>query len=260
MGALGAVFSLAARLQIRSRRTLVMALVAMLPVAGSMLATAVIRLQFGDATSTGFGQVAEVMSLIYLQFLLLAVTLFYATAIIGDEIDEKTITYLFVRPVPRAVIFLGKYLSCVLVGGLLIIPSAVLSFLILTSADPAEEAFRHLGVIAQDAAILILGILAYSSFFGLMGAALKRPLLWGILFCLGWESLVTYIPGFIHRFTIMHYLQSLLPHPSGQRGILSLFKSVTPASTSVITLLLIAAGLLALSCWTVSRKEYVLEA
>ena len=259
MGTLPAVFALAARLQIRSRKTFVLALVSALPVAGSMLAASVIRLRFGEGISTGFEQVSVVMGLMYM-YLILVVPLFYATALIGDEVEDKTITYLFVRPVPRAIIYLGKYLAGVLAVSLLIFPSAVLSFMILTSVDPAEEIFPHLIVILQDLAVLTLGTLAYSSLFGLMGVALKRPLLWGILFCLGWESFVTYIPGVIHRFTIMHYLQSLLPHPSGQRGILSLFQSVTPAPTCVLTLLLVAAALLALSCWVVSHREYVLEA
>jgi len=260
MEALGAVFSLSCRLLVRSKKTIFMGLLALLPVAASALAAAAVRLRFGEGAPTGFGAASQVMTLIYMQVLLLAITLFYATALIGDEIDEKTITYLFVRPVPRSTIYLGKFLSCLLVAACLILPSAAFSFAILSSVDVPEEVRAHAWILAQDVAILALGTAAYSALFGFLGVVLKRPLLVGLLFCLGWESVVTYIPGYIHRFTVMHYLQSLLPHPSGQRGLLQIFQQTTSAPVAIVTLLGIASGFLALSCWAVSRKQYVLEA
>lgn len=254
------VFSLAFRLMFRSKKTLFMSLLALMPVVGAMVAAAAIRFRFGEGAPTGFGMVSQLMSLVYLQFLVLAVTLFYATALIGDEIEDRTLTYLFVRPIPRGIVYLGKYLAGLLVCAILVVPSAVLAFGILTSLDSAEEAWPHAVVLAKDIGVLALGLLAYTSFFGFLGARFKRPLLIGILFSLGWESVITYLPGYIHRFTVMHYLQSLLPHPSGQRGVLALFEQTTSAPVAVATLLLIAGGFLALGCWTVSRREYVLEA
>jgi ABC-type transport system involved in multi-copper enzyme maturation permease subunit len=258
MEPLKAVFALSARLLLLSRKTIFMALLSALGVALALLTAAVIQLRMGGTPLTGFGQVSELMSLVYLYFLVV-VTLFYATSLIGDEVDEKTLTYLFVRPVRRGVVYLGKFLAAVMVAFVLIVPSASLAFLILTSIDPAEEALGHLPVILKDVGILSLGALAYSALFGFLGVAVKRPLVVGLLFSMGWESVVTYIPGFIHKLTVMHYLQSLLPHPSGQRGILSLFQQATPAPASIATLLAIAAGFVALAFWTVSRKEYVLE-
>lgn len=259
MDRLGAVFSLSLRLLLRSRKTIFMVLLALMPVAGSAVAAAAIRFRFGEGAGTGFGLAADLMSLVML-VLLVAVTLFYATALIGDEVEDKTLTYIFVRPVPRAVIYAGKYLAASLTAGVLVIPSAALSFLILISLDPPSEVGAHAVILAKDVGILLLGVLAYTGLFGLFGAWLKRPLLTGILFSLGWESIITYIPGYIHRFTVMHYLQSLLPHASGQRGVLALFNQVTPAPTAILSLLIIAAGTLALACWIVSRREYVLEA
>jgi len=259
MEPLKAVINLSMGRMIHSRRTMIMALLALLPIVLAIFAVAVVtvRQQVGQ---TGFGLATEQFNLIFLHFLLLVVTLFYGTSLLGDEIDDKTITYLFVRPVPRATIYLGKFLSGVLMASLLVLPSAIVTFGILSTLDPPSEVFAHVPIFAQDLVILILGTAVYCSVYGFLGTYFKYPLLIGIIFTLVWESVVTYIPGYIHRFTVLHYLQSLLPHASGQRGIQQIFGQPTSPLVSVITLLLIGGGFLALSCWTISRKEYVLPA
>lgn len=260
MEALKAVLALSFRLLFRSRKTLVMGLLAMGPVVAAVLGVVVVQIRAGAVPHTGFGLMTELASIGYIQILLLVLPLLYGTSLIGDEVDDKTITYLFVRPVPRAVIYLGKYLACVITVTVLIFPSFLLTFLILSTLDPPEEVIRHLPVLLQDLGILGLGILAYSGLFGFFGTVLKRPLLWGMIFGIGWEWIVTYIPGYIHRFTIAHYLQSLLPHASGQRGVLQIFGETTSAPVAVFTLLITAGVLLGLAAWTVSRKQYVLPA
>jgi len=254
------VLSLTMKTQLRTKRTLVLALVSAAPIAGAFLFAAAARFRLGEGAQTVVGAATDAMTLFYLSFLLLTVTLFYATAAINDEIEEKTITYLFVRPVPRSTIFLGKYVGATILASALILPSAALTFLVLLSVDSPAEAVAHSGILLADLGVLCLGVLAYSAFFGFLGAWLRRPLLVGLIFSLGWESVVTYIPGYLNRLTVMHYLQSILPHPSGERGVLSIFKQTTSAPVAVLILALITAGFVALACWTVSRKQYVLEA
>lgn len=259
MEPLKAVINLSLSRMLHSRRTVIMGLLSLIPVVLALFAVAFVTLR-QSVGQTGFGLATELFNSIFLHFLLLAVTLFYGTSLIGDEVDDKTITYLFVRPVPRATIYLGKFLSGVLMGSILILPSAALTFSILSMLDPASEVTAHLSIFAQDMMILLLGTAVYCSVYGFLGAYFKHPLLIGIIFTLVWESVVTYIPGYIHRFTVLHYLQSLLPHASGQRGIQQLFGQPTSPLVSVITLVLICGTFLALSCYTVARKEYVLPA
>ena len=39
--------------------------------------------------------------LLYIRFIVPILGVFYGTALIADEVDDKTITYLFTRPIPR---------------------------------------------------------------------------------------------------------------------------------------------------------------
>ncbi|HKF65473.1 MAG TPA: ABC transporter permease subunit, partial [Vicinamibacterales bacterium] len=47
---------------------------------------------------------------LFVRFIVPVLGVFYGTALIADEVDDKTITYLFTRPVRRASVLIGKYL------------------------------------------------------------------------------------------------------------------------------------------------------
>src|SRR5262245_1577097 len=49
--------------------------------------------------------------LLHMRFIVPVLGVFYGTALIADEVEDKTITYLFTRPIPRASVLLGKYLA-----------------------------------------------------------------------------------------------------------------------------------------------------
>jgi ABC-2 type transport system permease protein len=258
MDALKAVIRLSMTRMVRSRRTFMMIILSLAPVAGALIAVAVATIFKKGGGYTGFGLITEMFGFAYLQFMLLGISLFYGTSLIGDEVDDKTITYLFMRPIPRSTLFLGKYLSGVIMGLCIVIPSAILTFTILSTLDPMSEVISHLGIFAKDLGILALGIMTYIAFFGFLGALFKRPVLIGIVFSLVWESMITYVPGYISKFTVLHYLQSLLPHPSAQRGLQELFQQMTSPPIAVLMLFIIAGAFTALGCWTVTKKEYVL--
>jgi ABC-2 type transport system permease protein len=120
---------------------------------------------------------------------------------------------------------------------------------------------RYLGVLA-------LGILAYTALFTFLGALLKRAIIVGLIFGFGWENVIQYFPGSTQRFSIVHYLKSLLPyHPaasglaSGGRGVALLLFRLEPTrpAMAIVALAAITAALLALACWLFRAKEYLYE-
>ncbi len=66
--------------------------------------------------------------LLYIRFIVPVLGVFYGTALIADEVDDKTITYLFTRPIPRSAVLLGKYLAYLVCTVLLVLPSVVLVY------------------------------------------------------------------------------------------------------------------------------------
>ena len=54
---------------------------------------------------------------------------------------------------------------------------------------------RHLLSLLQDLGIMAVGFAAYGALFALAGARLKRPLVFGLAFIFGWETLALALPG-----------------------------------------------------------------
>jgi len=259
MSPLHAVYRLNLRVLLRSRRTVVIGLLCAFPILFATLGVIFILSGIAERDLSAYTLMAFIMARGYVHFFLVVVTLFYGTALIADEIDDKTITYLFMRPVSRRIIYLGKYLAYLVAASLLLLPTAVVSFLIAMIADPPGEAVQHLPILFKDLGVLILGILAYGALYALIGAVAKRPVFVGLGFAIVWETAVTFIPGYLSKMTIKHYLLALLPHAAGERGVLSLLESPTSPPIAIVVLLATTAGLLALGAWIFTRKEYVLE-
>ena len=258
MHPVAAVFRLSLGLLARGRRTMIIALLCLMPVAGATLAaTLILSNPRIDVTGTTVASFLMVNG--YLFVLLVIVSLFYGTSLIADEMDDKTITYLFMRPVAKWQIYLGKYLSYLVVAGTLLLPTAAATFAITMTADPAGEAARHVPILMKDLGVLTLGLTAYGALYQLLGAVTRRPVFVGLIFSLIWETFVTFIPGYLGKLTIKHHLLALVPHPAAERGVTGFFEAATPVPVAITTLVLVSAGLLALGAWAFTNREYVLE-
>ncbi|MNC94967.1 hypothetical protein D3C83_119640 [compost metagenome] len=72
------------------------------------------------------------------------------------------------------------------------------------------------------------------------------------------------MPGYLRRFTIAYYLQSLVPHAIPSEGgvavlLQSVFRETLSAPFAVLMLVLVTAGSLFLAVRVIERREYVLE-
>jgi len=196
----------------------------------------------------------------YLRFTVPVLGVFYGTSLIADEVEDKTITYLFTRPIPRAAVLIGKYLAYLACTTLVVLPAVTVLYFVLVPLAQVPASFGHL---LQDLGILALGLAVYGALFALMGAALKRPLIAGLVFAFGWEPLALLVPGYLRQFTVAHHLQGLVPHamPSGRVGSLleTVFPDTTTPVSSVFWLLAMMGACLVLAARVVERREYVLE-
>jgi len=259
MSPLNAVFRLSLAVLLKSRRTLVIGLLCFMPVLGAAAGSMLVLSGLASHEVTGYFIYGNTIVSAHVYVLLVVVTLFYGTALVSDELEDKTLTYLLMRPVPKATIYIGKYLSYLVAGAVLLLPSAALCFLVTMVADPAGEAMRHLPVLLKDLGMLTLGIMAYGALYALLGAVSKRPVFVGLLFAIVWETAVTFIPGYLSKLTIKHYLTALLPHTAGERGILAFFETATPVPLAIAVLLAVTVALVALGSWVFTNREYVLE-
>jgi ABC-type transport system involved in multi-copper enzyme maturation permease subunit len=200
--------------------------------------------------------------LLYIRFIIPVLGVFYGTALIADEVEDKTITYLFTRPIPRAAVLLGKYFAYLVCTSLLILPSVVLVYFLIVPIGGGSigAAFPSL---VKDLGMLVIGLAAYGAVFALVGTRLKRPLVAGLVFCFGWEPGVLLFPGYLKRATVAYYLQALVTHQMPQDSAVSLllqvFREVPGVLTSLASLAIIVGVTLWLAGRSVEQREYVLD-
>ncbi len=219
-------------------------------------------IQINGARVGGPALFGMIMWLLYIRFIVPVLGVFYGTALIADEVDDKTITYLFTRPVPRGAVLIGKYLAYVGCTALLVLPSVILVYFLVVPLGGGSigESFPAL---LEDLGMLIVGLIAYGAVFAWVGARLKRPLVLGLVFAFGWEPAVLLFPGYLKQLTVAYYLQALVPHAmprdSAVSILMQLFRDVPPVGTSLVSLAVIVVVALWFAARAVELREYVLE-
>lgn len=246
-----------------SRRTIFMALVVGLPILVSAVLRAVVVLDVPAIRPTATGPAIFGMMFwgFFVRFAVPVLAVFYGTALIADEVEDKTITYLLTRPVPRGSVLLGKYLAYLVCTIAVVLPAVVLMWLLVVPIRGSlAVSFPDLVI---DLGILATGFAAYGALFAFVGATFKRPLVFGLLFVFGWETLALALPGYLRQLTVAHYLQGLVPHGMPAESPLAMLQALFSAppslAESLVGLSVVTSAGLWLAARAVARREYVLE-
>jgi ABC-2 type transport system permease protein len=267
------IFDLSIGEMLWSRRTIFMMLVAGAPVVIACLLRIIVALGAPVFESHRAGGGSETIRMtgpaifglmiwvFYLRFTVPVLGVFYGTSLMADEIEDKTITYLFTRPIRRGAVLFGKYLAYLGCTVFVVLPSVMLVYLLVVPLRGSLGAsFIDL---VKDLALLALGLAVYGAVFAFVGAKFKRPLLVGLIFIFGWEQAALAFPGYLKRFTVAYYLQGLVPHAMPSDSTLSLIQGIFRESpglaASLFWLAAITAVFVWLAAWIVERREYVLE-
>jgi ABC-2 type transport system permease protein len=262
------IFDLSLGQMLWSRRSVFLALV----VGGPVVLATVVRLvatlvpssslRINGAMVGGPSIFGMMIWLLYVRFIVPVLGVFYGTALIADEVDDKTITYLFTRPIPRGAVLIGKYLAYLACTVLLILPTVMVVFFLIVPLGGGSIG-RAFPSLLTDLGMIAAGLAAYGAVFALVGARLKRPLVVGLVFAFGWEPTVMLVPGYLKQLTVAYYVQALVPHAmpedSTLSAILQVFNDVPSVWASLVALAVITGTTLWLAARTVETREYVLE-
>jgi ABC-type transport system involved in multi-copper enzyme maturation permease subunit len=269
------IFDLSLGEMLWSRRTIFMILVVGVPVFIACVLRLVVGLGapvFEDHRTTqngvtqtirmtGPGIFGFMIWVLYVRFIVPVLGVFYGTSLMADEVEDKTITYLFTRPIRRGAVLFGKYLAYLGCTVFVVLPSVMLVYLLIVPMQGSlGGSFLDL---LKDLIVLALGLAVYGAAFAFVGAKFKRPLIVGLIFIFGWEQAALAFPGYLKRFTIAYYMQGLIPHAMPSDSVLSLiqgaFRESPTLTGSLLGLAVILVVFVTLAAWVVERREYVLE-
>jgi ABC-type transport system involved in multi-copper enzyme maturation permease subunit len=261
------VFDLSLSEMLWSRRTVFMGLVTGVPVILAFVVRAADFLgastwRVNNTAMNGSSIFALMIWAFYLRFSVPVLGAFYGTALIADEVEDKTITFLFTRPISRSAVLFGKYLAYIVCTMLVVLPSVAVVWFLVAPLGGGTMASTFIDL-AKDLPILAAGLAVDGALFALVGSTFKRPLLTGLIFVFGFEPAVLVFPGYLKKLSIAYYLQGLVPQAMPNDTVVSLVQQIfreTPSfTTSVVALAVITVVSIWLAGRTVTNKEYILE-
>ncbi len=175
--------------------------------------------------------------------------LILATGALGNEIDDRTLPYLTLKPIGRLRIVVEKLIGSVIVAVPIILAGLTVTYLIVFRGNSGDQ-LRMLWAICVSATV---GTIAYSAIFILISLLINRALVVGIIYSLVWESLLgQFLPG-LRVVSVRHFTTSIFV------GVLDdprvTLSHATAVGSAIITLLLISAVSVVLATWRLRRMS-----
>lgn len=193
------------------------------------------------------------------RFLTLPIVVYLAAAslfanLYNSEIADRTLHHLFLLPVRRELITVGKYVA----GVLVVFSTSVTAWLvagaiILSIHGPSAairtilslEGLKHL---IAYAAMILLATLAYGALFLLIGTLVRSPaLLTASVFI--WEWLTLLLPTSFKRLSIVHWVSSFMPVTVTKDSVLQTLGDPEHPLLALVVLALFSLGCVALATW-----------
>jgi ABC-2 type transport system permease protein len=132
-------------------------------------------------------------------------TLVLATGALGNELSDRTIAYIALKPIGRWRIVVEKFAGVVVVTALAFLVGATITWALIELGSDGSGTHTLLALLAA----ILAGVVAYGAAFLLISLVVPRSLIVGIIYILLWESLLArFIPG-IKLLSVRHFTQSI---------------------------------------------------
>lgn len=257
---IGAIFRLEIEKNFLSRRSLLIYLIAFLPLFPLMILAVV--------TPPGnewkdFNQFSIIYSVLY-NGLILRTVVFFGSAwifmnLFRGELVDRSLHYYFLSAVRREVLVVGKYVSGLVTTIILFTGTTVISMLLLYLPHFYSQSIRYftegrgLGQLLTYAGITILACVGYGAFFLVVGLFVRNPIIPALLLY-GWEWLNFLLPPLLKKISVIHYLNSLVPVPINE-GPFAVIADPTPAWIAVPSMLVVTLIVLIIAAYRIRHME-----
>lgn len=248
---------------LRQNRLILVSIITMLPVTIPLAVAFLTKSAFADDGRVIFVRMMEEAHINTLAPLL---SLFFASMLVGEDVEMQTLPYVLTRPQPRSAWLLGRFAAYLVTAGTILAASIILCFLACTAlAGLHANNTDDLLLMAQYVGVGLLALVAYGALAALLGAYTKRPIVYGVLLLYGWQRFALIIPGLIDFMTIQKYTDTLLPKlaTSSSRRIIQTAlgdysKEVFEVTTqsALLTIAGLTVVMLALCIYAVRHREY----
>jgi len=202
----------------------------------------------------------DIHASLFFPLLLPIVIAVYATAAIGEEVEGKTLPYLFTRPVYRSWILMAKTVSSFAAAALLGLIALTVTFFV--SVSFTENPFEHLDELFGYWSAIGLVVLATGGVFLLLGVLIPRvATVLIVVYLFVWETFLSnLIPSSVQKYSYAWYESAYIASFIGRRpGFIELEALIVdvPSATEAAMVMVVSGvlGFLA-ALWVVSYRDY----
>jgi ABC-type transport system involved in multi-copper enzyme maturation permease subunit len=181
--------------------------------------------------------------------------------LVRGEMAERTLHYLFLAPVRREALLVGKFLAGVVTTVLVFGTGVLASFFVMYGHFSEGRAFlAHgpaLGHLRLDLLVVLLACLGYGAVFLAFSLLFKNPVVPAVMLAF-WEGVNGVLPAWLKHLSVTFYLKPLFPVELPITGVWSLFTIVaepTPAWLAVSGLVAFTCVVVAVACRRMRRIE-----
>lgn len=132
--------------------------------------------------------------------------LLFGAATLGDLVDDGSLVYLWLRPLPSWVIVAAAWAATVTVSLPLVGVPVLASVAIISTDGP---------LLSGVAIALLVGVATYSALFVTGGLRFRRAFVWGLAYILLWEGFVARAGETASKLAVRSYVRSILARQSG---------------------------------------------
>jgi ABC-type transport system involved in multi-copper enzyme maturation permease subunit len=257
---IGAIFRLEIEKNFFSRRSLLIYLIAFLPL---FPLTILALITPPGREWKDFNQYSVIYSFIYNAFIMRTLVFFGSAWIFMNlfrgELVDRSLHYYFLSAVRREVLVVGKYISGLATSIILFTATTVIAMLLLYFPHFYSQSVRYftegrgLTQLLTYAGITILACLGYGAFFLFIGLFVRNPIIPAVLLY-GWEWLNFLLPPLLKKISVIHYLNSLVPVPMSE-GPFAVVAEPTPAYIAIPSMLVVTLLVLILASYRIRHME-----
>lgn len=194
---------------LRQNRLILVSVITLLPVTIPLAVAFLTKSAFADDGRVIF---VKMMEEAHVNVLAPLLALFFASMLVGEDVEMQTLPYVLTRPQPRSAWVIGRFCAYFVIAGSILFASMSLCFLACTALSGLHvNNPDDLLLLAQYVGVGLLALISYGALAALLGAYTKRPIVYGVLLLYGWQRFALIIPGLIDFLTIQKYTDALLP-------------------------------------------------
>ncbi|MEX2238023.1 MAG: ABC transporter permease subunit [Dehalococcoidia bacterium] len=233
---IGIIAGITLRQQLSTGKVILLVLLALLPLP---VAVAFVLANSGDNPDEF---VAGLLDRVVILGVLPIIALLIGTGVLGNDVQDGTLSYILLKPLKRSVIVLSKLLVATILTAIFVIASTIGTGLIMSSEDIAPR------IVVAFVVAGVAGSLIYCAWFVFLSLLTGRAFIAGLLYIFLWEGVISEIFRGARYLSVRQYTRGIADWIADQP------EDVFDARMGAVTAIIAATIVTVAATWLATRQ------